>query len=76
MEYGIKLLYSDRDALKQEYPPARIADNGTQSPTHLSEIIKRERSYPPRVSSAVGTKRIPWRGMILRIHDLLSYVSR
>jgi len=33
----IETLNSDRDALKQECCLARIADSGTQSPTHLVE---------------------------------------
>jgi len=56
-EYRIEPLKCDRDALKQECRLARIACKGTQPPTHLSEKIQRARSYYPRVSSAIGTKR-------------------
>jgi len=47
-EYRIEPLKCDRDALKQECRLARIADSGTQPPTHLSEKIQRARSYCPQ----------------------------
>ena len=56
----IKALNSDRDALKQECCLACIAGSGTQSPTHLGEILQRPGAIAPRVSSAIGTKRKLW----------------
>ena len=59
-EYRIEPLKCDRDALKQECRLTRIIYSSTQPPTHLSEKIQRARSYCPRVSSAIGTKRKLW----------------
>jgi len=60
-EYHIEQLKCDRDALKRERCSlVRITCSGIQPPTQLSEKIQRARSYCPRVSSAIGTKRKLW----------------